>query len=103
MVKGTKGKHSRTFQAKVALAALAGGRTLAELAQQFAGAMGLWMADCVCQEQLLLLLTSRLEGYIDEFSALRFVAFLCADQTALRSATMPASLPVPSGPGYTVS
>ena len=35
MVKGTRRKHSGNFKAKVALAALAGDKTLAELAQQF--------------------------------------------------------------------
>ncbi len=35
MAKGTRRKHSATFKAKVALAAMAGDRTLAELAQQF--------------------------------------------------------------------
>jgi len=35
MAKGTRRKHSAAFKAKVALAAMAGDRTLAELAQQF--------------------------------------------------------------------
>jgi transposase-like protein len=35
MAKGTKRKHSAAFKAKVALAAIAGDKTLAELAQQF--------------------------------------------------------------------
>ena len=35
MVKGTKRKHSAAFKAKVALAAIAGDKTLAELSQQF--------------------------------------------------------------------
>ena len=35
MAKGTRRKHSATFKAKVALAAMAGDKTLAELAQQF--------------------------------------------------------------------
>lgn len=35
MAKGKRRKHSSAFKAKVALAAMAGDRTLAELAQQF--------------------------------------------------------------------
>ena len=35
MAKGTRRKHSANYKAKVALAALAGDKTLAELAQQF--------------------------------------------------------------------
>ena len=35
MAKGTRRKHSAAFKAKVALAAIAGDKTLAELAQQF--------------------------------------------------------------------
>ncbi|MBU1985904.1 MAG: transposase [Proteobacteria bacterium] len=35
MAKGTRRKHSSAFKAKVALAAMAGDKTLAELAQQF--------------------------------------------------------------------
>ena len=35
MAKGTRRKHSADFKAKVALAAMAGDKTLAELAQQF--------------------------------------------------------------------
>jgi len=35
MVKGTRRKHSSAFKAKVALAAMAGDKTLAELAHQF--------------------------------------------------------------------
>lgn len=35
MAKGTRRKHSSGFKAKVALAALAGDKTLAELAQQY--------------------------------------------------------------------
>ena len=35
MAKGTRRKHSGNFKAKVALAAIAGDKTLAELAQQF--------------------------------------------------------------------
>jgi transposase len=35
MAKGTRRKHSGNFKAKVALAARAGDKTLAELAQQF--------------------------------------------------------------------
>lgn len=35
MAKGTRRKHSSAFKAKVALAAMAGNKTLAELAQQF--------------------------------------------------------------------
>lgn len=35
MAKGTRRKHSGAFKAKVALAAIAGDKTLAELAQQF--------------------------------------------------------------------
>ena len=35
MVKGTRRKHSGNFKAKVALEAIAGDKTLAELAQQF--------------------------------------------------------------------
>ena len=35
MAKGTRRKHSAAFKAKVALAAMAGDKTLAELAQQF--------------------------------------------------------------------
>lgn len=35
MTKRTRRTHSATFKAKVALAAIKGGRTLAELAQQF--------------------------------------------------------------------
>ena len=35
MAKGTRRKHSAVFKAKVALAAIAGDKTLAELAQQF--------------------------------------------------------------------
>jgi transposase-like protein len=35
MAKQTRRKHSGAFKAKVALAALAGDKTLAELAQQF--------------------------------------------------------------------
>jgi hypothetical protein len=35
MAKGTRRKHLAVFKAKVALAAMAGDRTLAELAQQF--------------------------------------------------------------------
>jgi transposase-like protein len=35
MVKGTRRKHSAAFKAKIALAAMAGDKTLAELAQQF--------------------------------------------------------------------
>lgn len=35
MAKGTRRKHSAAFEAKVALAAIAGDKTLAELAQQF--------------------------------------------------------------------
>ena len=35
MTKGTRRKHSGLFKAKVALAAIAGDKTLAELAQQF--------------------------------------------------------------------
>ena len=35
MTKGTRRKHSAAFKAKVALAAIAGDKTLAELAQQF--------------------------------------------------------------------
>ena len=35
MAKGTRRKHSSAFKANVALAAMAGDKTLAELAQQF--------------------------------------------------------------------
>jgi len=35
MAKGTRRKHSSAFKAKVALAAMGGDKTLAELAQQF--------------------------------------------------------------------
>ena len=35
MAKGTRRKHSGNFKAKVAFAAIAGDKTLAELAQQF--------------------------------------------------------------------
>ena len=35
MAKGTRRKHSAAFKAKVALAAMAGDKTLAELAQHF--------------------------------------------------------------------
>lgn len=35
MAKGTKRKHSAAFKAKVALAAIAGEKTLAELAEQY--------------------------------------------------------------------
>ncbi len=35
MAKGTRRNHSAAFKAKVALAAIAGDKTLAELAQQF--------------------------------------------------------------------
>ena len=35
MARGTRRKHSAAFKAKVALAAIAGDKTLAELAQQF--------------------------------------------------------------------
>ncbi len=35
MAKGTRRKHSSAFKAKVALAAIAGEKTLAELAQQY--------------------------------------------------------------------
>jgi transposase-like protein len=35
LAKGTKRKHSAAFKVKVALAAIAGDKTLAELAQQF--------------------------------------------------------------------
>ena len=35
LTKGTRRKHSAAFKAKVALAAMAGDRTLAELAQKF--------------------------------------------------------------------
>ena len=35
MAKGTRRKHSATFKAKVALAALTGDKTLVELAQKF--------------------------------------------------------------------
>lgn len=35
MAKGTRRKHSAVFKAKVALAAMAGDKTLADLAQQF--------------------------------------------------------------------
>ncbi len=35
MAKGTRRKHSSAFKAKVALAAMTGDKTLAELAQQF--------------------------------------------------------------------
>ena len=35
MAKGTRPKHSGSFKTKVALAAIAGDETLAELAQQF--------------------------------------------------------------------
>lgn len=35
MAKGTRRKHSAAFKAKMALAAIAGGKTLAGLARQF--------------------------------------------------------------------
>jgi transposase-like protein len=35
MAKGTRRKHAASFKAKVALSALAGDKTLTELAQQF--------------------------------------------------------------------